>query len=411
MSSEMGDIAVSAEGLGKRYRIAHQRDPYGRLTETLSGALLAPLNRLRGRPRNTTEWIWALRDVTFELRRGDVMGVIGRNGAGKTTLLKILSRITEPSTGRADLRGRVGSLLEVGTGFHSELSGRENVYMSGSILGMRRSEIDRKFDQIVDFSGVERFIDTPVKRYSSGMQVRLGFAVAAHMETEILIVDEVLAVGDAEFQKKCLAKMGDVSHEGRTVLFVSHNMAAIESLCTSGMLLDRGQVVSSGKARDVVEGYLRGTEEILRRNLADRPDRQGNGLIRITGVESDLRTGSASQLTLRYAAQPGLRNVDISLGLFSSRGDGALHLSNQVSGDYFAEIPPEGALVCRFDVAGLLPGRYSANIYCTVNGLVADWIVDAVTIDVAEGDFYGTGRLPPPGYGSVVVPYRWSIES
>lgn len=407
----MSDIAISVHGLGKRYRIAHQRDPYGRLTESLSDALRAPLDRVRGKARGSTEWIWALRDVSFELHRGEVMGVVGRNGAGKTTLLKILSRITEPSTGNAELHGRVGSLLEVGTGFHLELSGRENVYMSGSILGMRRREIDRKFAQIVDFSGVEQFIDTPVKRFSSGMQVRLGFAVAAHLETEILIVDEVLAVGDSEFQKKCLAKMGEVSHEGRTVLFVSHNMAAVEGLCTSGMLLDRGQLLASGKARDVVDGYLRRTEEILGLDLASRSDRQGNGQIRIIEVKSDLKTGSASQITLRYAAQPGLRNVEISMGFFTARGDGALHISNQVSGDSFGEIPPQGILVCRFDVAGLLPGRYSANIYCTVNGLVADWIVDAVTIDVAEGDFYGTGRMPPPGYGSVAVPYRWSIEN
>jgi lipopolysaccharide transport system ATP-binding protein len=404
-------MAIFVVGLGKRYRIAHQREPYGRLTEALSRAIRAPLDRMRIGPQSTSEWIWALRDISFELRRGDVMGVIGRNGAGKTTLLKILSRITEPSTGRAELRGRVGSLLEVGTGFHSELSGRENVYMSGSILGMRRREIDRKFDQIVDFSGVERFIDTPVKRYSSGMQVRLGFAVAAHMETEILIVDEVLAVGDAEFQKKCLAKMGDVSHEGRTVLFVSHNMAAIESLCTSGMLLDGGRLVSTGTARDVVEQYLERTEAIVRQGLADRPDRQGSGQIRITGVESALRTGTASHLTLRYTAQPGLRNIQIAVGVFTARGDGALHLSNEVSGDSFPDIPSRGAFVCHFDAAGLLPGRYSANIYCTVNGVLADWIVDAVLVDVAEGDFYGTGRLPPPGYGSVVVPYRWSIET
>ena len=191
----MSDVVVSVEGLGKRYRIGHQRDPYGRLTETLAGAFRAPIDMVRGKRRETSEWIWALRDVSFELRQGDVVGVIGRNGAGKTTLLKVLSRITEPSAGRATLRGRVGSLLEVGTGFHPELTGRENVFMSGAVLGMRRAEIKRKFDEIVEFAGIEQFLDTPVKRYSSGMQVRLGFAVAAHLETEILIVDEVLAVG------------------------------------------------------------------------------------------------------------------------------------------------------------------------------------------------------------------------
>ena len=210
----MGDVVISAEGLGKRYRIGHQEDPYGRLTESLYGALRAPVERLRGRSRSSSEWIWALRDLSLEIRRGEVVGVIGRNGAGKTTLLKVLSRITEPTTGNAILRGRVGSLLEVGTGFHQELSGRENIYMSGAVLGMRRAEIARKFDEIVEFSGVEQFLDTPVKRYSSGMQVRLGFAVAAHLETEILFVDEVLAVGDADFQRKCLGKMSEIGEVG-----------------------------------------------------------------------------------------------------------------------------------------------------------------------------------------------------
>jgi lipopolysaccharide transport system ATP-binding protein len=406
----MSDIAVSVEGLGKRYRIAHQRDPYGRLTESLAGALRVPYDRLRGKPRDSVEWFWALRDVSFELRQGDVVGVIGRNGAGKSTLLKVLSRITEPTTGSARLCGRVGSLLEVGTGFHPELSGRENIFMSGAVLGMRRAEISRKFDEIVDFAGIEQFLDTPVKRYSSGMQVRLGFAVAAHMETEILIVDEVLAVGDSAFQKKSLTKMEGVSHQGRTVVFVSHNMPAVESLCTSGMLLHEGQIVAMGDAREVVEGYLTRNLEILQKDLPDRQDRQGTGQIRITAVEAELRTGNASRLVLRYAAEPGLRNVDVSVGLFTSRGEGALYLSSQLSGNAFAEFPASGAMVCQFDALGLLPGRYSANLYCTVSGQVADWIVDAATIDVAEGDYYGNGRLPPPGYGSVVMPYRWSIE-
>ena len=245
----MSDVVVSVEGLGKRYRIGHQRDPYGRLTESLAGALRAPIDMVRGKRRETSEWIWALRDVSFELRQGDVVGVIGRNGAGKTTLLKVLSRITEPSAGRATLRGRVGSLLEVGTGFHPELTGRENVFMSGAVLGMRRGEIARKFDEIVEFAGIEQFLDTPVKRYSSGMQVRLGFAVAAHLEPEILFIDEVLAVGDAEFQKKCLGKMSEIGEAGRTILFVSHSMPAILRLCDQAVLLDRGEAIVVRPAR------------------------------------------------------------------------------------------------------------------------------------------------------------------
>jgi lipopolysaccharide transport system ATP-binding protein len=259
----MSDITVSVEGLGKRYRIAHQREAYGRLTESLSGALRAPADRLRSRSRDTSEWIWALRDVSFELRQGEVVGVIGSNGAGKSTLLKVLSRITEPTVGRATLRGRVASLLEVGTGFHPELTGRENIYLSGAVLGMRRAEIDRKFDEIVDFSGVEQFLDTPVKRYSSGMQVRLGFAVAAHLEPDILFVDEVLAVGDLAFQEKCLGKMNDIAGQGRTVVFVSHSMGAVGTLCPMTLWLEHGGVRMVGKTAEIIPEYVRSSRGAL----------------------------------------------------------------------------------------------------------------------------------------------------
>jgi lipopolysaccharide transport system ATP-binding protein len=263
MSSDMNDVRVSVEGLGKRYQITHQRDPYQRLTESLWGALKAPIERLQGRPRETSEWIWALRDVSFELLQGDVVGVVGRNGAGKTTLLKVLSRITEPTSGRAILRGRVASLLEVGTGFHPELTGRDNVFMSGAVLGMRRGEIARKFDEIVAFAEVEQFLDVPVKRYSSGMQVRLGFAVAAHLDPEILFVDEVLAVGDLAFQEKCLGKMNDVAKHGRTVVFVSHNMGAISTLCPVTLWLEAGRVRKAGKTSEVVPEYVRSSGRSL----------------------------------------------------------------------------------------------------------------------------------------------------
>ena len=407
----MTDVVVSVEGLGKRYRITHQRQSYGRLTESLSDVMRAPFDKMRGKGGGATEWIWALRDVSFELRQGEVVGIVGRNGAGKTTLLKVLSRITEPSSGSATLRGRVASLLEVGTGFHPELTGRENVIMSGAILGMRRAEINRRFDEIVDFAGIEQFLDTPVKRYSSGMQVRLGFAVAAHLETEILIVDEVLAVGDADFQRKCLSKMGSISREGRTVLFVSHNMAAVESLCESGVLLDRGTAVTVGSAGEVVAEYLKRSESDRPDELIDRPDRQGTGQMRVHGVAAHVRTGHPSELRLRYLAESSLRNVVVNLAVFSTRRENVLFLSNDVSGDSLVEIPATGTLVCRFDVGSLLPGRYTMNIYCTVNGVIADWVKDAAWFDVAEGDFYGTGRLPPAGYGYVVVPYKWSIEA
>jgi lipopolysaccharide transport system ATP-binding protein len=251
MSSE--PLVLRAEGVSKRYRIG-QREPYKALRDVLSDAARSAI-RFRAR-RAEHESIWALRDVSFEMRRGEVLGLIGANGAGKSTLLKILSRITDPTEGRVVLSGRVGSLLEVGTGFHPELTGRENIYLNGTILGMRRAEINARFDEIVAFSGMEKFLDTPVKRYSSGMQVRLAFAVAAHLQPEILLVDEVLAVGDAEFQEKCLGKMKDVTREGRTVVFVSHNLVAMRSLCPRALVLEGGSLVFDGKTDDAVRRYL-----------------------------------------------------------------------------------------------------------------------------------------------------------
>ena len=255
----MKDIAICVDKLSKRYRIGARQKREATLRKRLVNMLASPFEYLRAslRPPTEDETLWALRDVSFEVQHGEVLGIIGRNGAGKSTLLKILSRITEPTSGTAALYGRVGSLLEVGTGFHPELTGRENIYMNGAILGMRRAEIDAKFDEIVDFAGVEKFIDTPVKRYSSGMYVRLGFAVAAHLEPEILIVDEVLAVGDAEFQKKCLGKMGEVAKGGRTVLFVSHNITAVRNLCGQTLLLDQGEMQEFGDTYAVTEAYLR----------------------------------------------------------------------------------------------------------------------------------------------------------
>lgn len=249
---------IRVEHISKQYRVGARDAAYGTLRDTIVEAIRAPLERLRQRNgKRNFETIWALRDVSFEVARGEVVGIIGRNGAGKSTLLKVLSRITEPTAGRVELYGRVASLLEVGTGFHPELTGRENIYLNGAILGMRKAEIDRKFDQIVAFAELEKFLDTPVKRYSSGMYMRLAFAVASHLEPEILVVDEVLAVGDASFQKKCLGKMSDVAMEGRTVLFVSHNVAAIQGLCSRVFWLHDGQIRDEGQANEVVSNYLK----------------------------------------------------------------------------------------------------------------------------------------------------------
>ena len=390
----MTDAAIRVEGLGKRYRIFHQAKSYGRLTESLSGLVTAPFDRLRGRPHSSSEWFWALKDVSFEVQHGDVVGVVGRNGAGKSTLLKVLSRITEPTAGVARLEGRVASLLEVGTGFHPELSGRENIYLSGSILGMTRAETARRFDEIVEFADVAQFLDTPVKRYSSGMNVRLGFAVAAHLETEILIVDEVLAVGDAAFQKKCLAKMGDVAKGGRTILFVSHNMAAVEALCTRGVLLDHGSVVAAGTAAEAVQQYVNVAIDLSMVHLAARTDRRGDGRLRFTSIESQLRTGAESELRLGFEAQASLHNVEVAVGMFTTGGVGAAHLATSSSGRDFEIVPSSGTFVCRLPRAALLPGQYRVNAFCRVNGEVADWVTDAAVVSVSEGDYFGTGRLP-----------------
>lgn len=276
---------VRVEGLSKQYRLGLRDAAYETLRESLVEAIRAPLTRLRGRNgKRTPETIWALKDVSFEVAPGEVLGIIGRNGAGKSTLLKVLSRITEPTTGRAELFGRVASLLEVGTGFHPELTGRENIYLNGAVLGMKKAEIERKFNQIVEFSELEKFLDTPVKRYSSGMYMRLAFAVASHLEPEILVVDEVLAVGDAQFQKKCLGKMSNVAMEGRTVLFVSHNMIAVQSLCQRAIWLDQGKIIENGPARNVVSKYLTsatGESRLLNEVWDDVESAPGNDIVRL----------------------------------------------------------------------------------------------------------------------------------
>jgi lipopolysaccharide transport system ATP-binding protein len=266
------EIAIRVNGLGKKYRISHETAAYKTLGETITNTIKRPVRRLRRTAtQKSSEDFWALKDTSFEVKRGDVIGIIGRNGAGKSTLLKILSRITTPTKGTVEVHGRIGSLLEVGTGFHPELSGRENIYLSGSILGMKRSEIDEKFDEIVKFAEMEKFLDTPVKRYSSGMYVRLAFAVAAHLEPDILIIDEVLAVGDAAFQKKCLGKMGDVAKEGRTVLFVSHNMNAIRSLCGRVILIQNGNILFDGETDIGIDVYFNESMEIGKKSpIAER---------------------------------------------------------------------------------------------------------------------------------------------
>ena len=295
----MSELAIRVENLSKRYRIGKTRQRHDTLRDALMDGLSSLPHLLRNghsRAGEGEDTFWALKDVSFDVHRGEVVGIIGRNGAGKSTLLKILSRITEPTEGRAEIHGRVGSLLEVGTGFHAELTGRENIYLSGAILGMHRTEIDRRFDEIVEFSGVEKFLDTPIKRYSSGMNVRLGFAVAAHLEPEILLVDEVLAVGDVAFQKKCLGKMGEVAGQGRTVLFVSHNMIALRSLCPRAVWLSDGAVVEQGPSQDVVADYLKLQAAKVHEQTWDDPaSAPGNETVRLHRVWIEPENGSIGE--------------------------------------------------------------------------------------------------------------------
>ncbi len=423
----MSDIVVSVEGLGKRYRIGHQRDPYGRLTESLWGALRAPLDMARGKQRETGEWIWALRDVSFELRQGDVVGVIGRNGAGKTTILKVLSRITEPTTGAATRRGRVGSLLEVGTGFHPELTGRENVFMSGAVLGMRRAEIIRRFDEIVEFAGIEQFLDTPVKRYSSGMQVRLGFAVAAHLEPEILFIDEVLAVGDAEFQKRCLGKMSELGEGGRTILFVSHSMPAMLRLCQRAVLLDHGRVVTAGPTHEVVRAYLESDlGRTSERRWDDPSTAPGDDVARLRSIRVvPARGGRADEIDIREpidietvysSVEPGSLRPMVILHFYNDEGT-CLFVTNDTTNQQW-RVKPRTRGIVRSTVR--VPGNFLAEGRTTVTAevtsknstIVHAREVDAIAfqvVDRSDGDgARGDYSLPWPG---VVRPMLdWTVD-
>jgi lipopolysaccharide transport system ATP-binding protein len=423
----MGEIAIRASGVGKLYRIG-TRENYKTFRDALTNAALTPVRRLLrkgARHQELGRRFWALKDVSFEVRRGEVVGIIGRNGAGKSTLLKILTRITDPSEGEIEVHGRMGSLLEVGTGFHPELSGRENVFLNGAILGMRKKEIERKFDEIVDFSEIGKFLDTPVKHYSSGMYMRLAFSVAAHLDPEILIIDEVLAVGDAEFQKKCLGKIGDVAKGGRTVLFVSHNMAAVQGLCTSGVFLSQGRVVTQGTAAEVVQHYLKtiAPPAIESSSLGERTDRSGNGRIRLTRfwVEDDAckpiercMSGDTVHLVFAYDA-PGsdtLRSVDIGVSVHTQNNETLFVVYASYMGPLLTVRSGKGTLRCRINRLPLAPGQYLVGARVEVANDEADWPKDGVGyLHVEAGDFYGTGRLGHAGSVRLLVPGTWEADA
>ncbi|MBN1202579.1 MAG: ABC transporter ATP-binding protein [Anaerolineae bacterium] len=425
----MSDIAIRVEGLGKEYRIGAQQASYQTLRSTITDAFVAPVRRTRkllsGQAYGAAgldETIWALRNVSFEVRHGEVMGIIGRNGAGKSTLLKILSRITEPTEGYADVYGRVGSLLEVGTGFHPELTGRENIYLNGAILGMTREEINRKFDEIVAFAEVEKFIDTPVKHYSSGMGLRLGFAIAAHLEPEILVVDEVLAVGDIQFQRKCLNKMEDVAHQGRTVLFVSHNMAAVQALCLSCCLLDAGQLVMQGDTEQVIAAYLQNSATLMKLvPLADRTDRGGNGAMRFVGIglyDKDGnpaavgQTGQHLTIELEYTArETSPRAAVIGLIFSNIHGQRLFSCISRYSHAEPVALGGTGRVMCHIPRLPLVAGRYNIQLWNKIDEDVGDDISGAFSFEVVGGDFFGTGKIYTGSSGDTLFDHHWTFDA
>lgn len=444
----MSDIAIRIEGLGKRYRIGARQQGYRTIREKVNDAALAPFRAARslvnrnGQPnasplpgngqsargKRQPETFWALRDVSFEVKRGEVVGIIGRNGAGKSTLLKVLSRITEPTVGEIDIYGRVGSLLEVGTGFHPELTGRENIFLNGAILGMPRAEILRRFDEIVAFAEIEKFIDTPVKHYSSGMYVRLAFAVAAHLQPEILLVDEVLAVGDAEFQKKCLGKIGAEARKGRTVLFVSHNMTVINQLCSRAILLADGRVVSDGKSGTVVGEYLgRGIENGGQRVWDEQSPSPGIDKIRLHSVKIvseglvTPQVGIDKEVTIEvmfWNLAPGTRNLCTNIYLLDSTGVTVLSTANTPSAnslqeEWFARPHPAGLFRSRCTIPAnfLNDGVYYISVYLVTLGPV---VVEAAAEQALSFTVFDTGAMRDAGggqwHGVVRVQLPWQTE-
>ncbi len=367
--------------------------------------------------KGDSDYVWALKDIDFRVEQGDVVGIIGKNGAGKSTLLKILSKVTAPTTGTIRARGRIGSLLEVGTGFHPEMTGRENIYMNGAILGMTKHEISKKLDEIIDFSGCERFIDTPVKRYSSGMMVRLGFAVAAHLDPEILVVDEVLAVGDAEFQKKAIGKMQDVSKgEGRTVLFVSHNMTAVKNLCKTGVILKNGKLDYSGDISSTIERYLSNQEERSNIAIADIRERSGNGLLRFTHIDitdinnnpkESFEVGDPIKIKIYFECSEKLKNAQMSridIGINNMMDYQILWLSTYMFNDKLD--PSKGYVQFTIPRLPLNDGVYNINLYSEIDHELADWIQNVSKLKVNYHDYYGNGRTMPVGQVPVVLDYN-----
>jgi lipopolysaccharide transport system ATP-binding protein len=413
----MSDVAVSAEKLGKRYRLGGSAALYGSLRESIASAFGAPARAFTQEPSPRAPLLWALRDVDLEVRSGEVLGIVGRNGAGKSTLLKVLSRVTHPTTGRAELAGRVGALLEVGTGFHAELTGRENIFLNGAILGMRKADIRRQFDAIVDFAEIERFLDTPVKRYSSGMYMRLAFSIAAHFEPEILIVDEVLAVGDAAFQKKCLGKMGSVAEEGRTILFVSHNMPAVQALCDRAVWLHQGSVTDEGTPTEIVQRYLESERRSTALPLDEREDRLGDGTVRLvslqiesTDTDRTIRPNSRLRVRIGYRSDRLVRFPQFVVSISDHLGVGLFLLHSEFTNPLPDTLPPQGVVVCETEPINLTPGRCVVHLELLKGNARADYVPYAGHFDVAHDDVFGTGMLPERDWVRYVLGQRWLLE-
>jgi lipopolysaccharide transport system ATP-binding protein len=411
--------AIHVEHVSKRYRLGSRATATGRLTESLwRGAASLFSRQASTKQRGGT--IWALRDVCFDVEPAEVLGVVGQNGAGKSTLLKILSRITTPTEGYTETYGRVSSLLEVGTGFHPELTGRENISLNGAILGMRRAEIRRRFDEIVDFSEIAEFIDTPVKRYSSGMYMRLAFAVAAHMQPEILLVDEVLAVGDAAFQRKCLGKMGDVAHDGRTVVFVSHNMGAIRSLCTRAILIERGRLAADGAPESITSAYLEATSS--GRHEVETASLSGDLVIEevtfvVNGLPSgQLKPGDSLTVQVKYSAERRIDRPQLAISIVSRFGP-VIGANMVLDGTDLQALEGQGTLACTFESLPLLPQTYSLRLA----GRRGDGLTPLFDPPADLGAIHVTGLLKDHGLSGeiadslaenstpVVVPYTWEL--
>jgi lipopolysaccharide transport system ATP-binding protein len=408
------DLAIDAGGIGKRFEIGESQGGYQLLTETITERVKS----LGRRPR--TREFWALRDVDFEVKRGETFGIIGHNGAGKSTLLKILSRITPPTEGEVRLRGRVGALLEVGTGFHPELTGRENIFLNGAILNMRRREIATKFDEIVEFADIGPFLDTPVKRYSSGMQMRLAFSVAAHLEPEILVIDEVLSVGDMAFQEKCLGRMESAAGEGRTVVFISHNLAAVRGLCDRAMMLSAGRVTAMGEVGEVVDAYVGDVLSESKLSLAERENRVGDGRLRYTDIRLERggevidspSSGGDFEVVLTYEtadSQP-LHNVNFGVSITAHGEDKPLiNLYSETAGARFHEVPAKGEIRCQISRCPLPAGQYFIDAWCDIQQVMIDALHRAADLTVGGGDFYGSGR-EQIGHRTVLVEHSWALS-